>query len=457
MSDPSPGVAPPSTSTAVVKAGDRFTRPLLDAFRRGDAVGMLTQLGIDKLEGGALVAVRTLADLALETRRESISVLGNHEAFVRRTSHGELRQVIMPVRLSLAEKTLYQIPIRKPHDPDSLEPIANLGWWHKENERSGKRGRKPIWKDAEQTSAEVSYQGFLRLNGVAGCAVGQPPHVMVDGVARTNPYVQRTELSAGRLGDIVRVVIALTVVGPTPATGNPVVVNYTLDYDPAKDLQHMLAKVADDHPDECYLLDETELPTGEEKKPGWKFVPLYGGVGYYCNLRTDGVKEVYAEFVNLLQNAVKKAQTIARRNAMKSHPALAFHTVEVDKNGRAIIPIVGWAGDRSTMDKWTGLVSRLARGQTIDIEAEEVRDVSETYDPEQHRAGGGAGHVDAPGTVTEIDPDVAEKNRLIEQIDGAIPLLSPASVTSLGYDPAKQTVLQLREVLAKVNSILDAS
>ncbi len=31
----------------------------------------------------------------------------------------------------------------------------------------------------------------LRLNAVAGCAVGQPPHVMVDGEERTNPYVER--------------------------------------------------------------------------------------------------------------------------------------------------------------------------------------------------------------------------------------------------------------------------
>lgn len=436
--DPKP---PPTTALA---PAERFTRPLLEAFRRGDVTGLLAQLGLDKLDGPTAVAVRTLAELGVETRRESISVLGAHEAFVRRTRAGDLRQVIMPVRLSLADKTLYQIPIRKPHDPETGELIT--GNWKTWQDRTRKKAE---WKDAVQTSAEVSYQGYLRLNGVAGCAVGSPPTVMVDGEPRTNPYLQRADMGNGRLGDIIRVVIALTVVGPTPATGNPVVVNYTLDYDPSKDLQHMLAKVADDHPNECYLIDESDV----EKKPGWKFVPLYGGVGYHVNLRVEAVRGVYAEFVNLLQNALKKAQTIARRNAMKSHPALAVHTCEVDKNGRAVVPVVGWAGDQSAMDKWTALVSRLSRGQTIDVEAV---DVTETYDPEKHRAGGGAGGVDVPGTTASgLDPEVEERNRLIEQIDDALPLCSTSLIASLGYNPAKMNADELREVLARMNAHLD--
>lgn len=442
MSDPAP--TPPPT-TALTK--ERFSRPLLDAFRRGDVAGLLGIMGLDKLEGPTALAVRNLAELAVETRRESVSVLGAHDVFFRRTSSGELRQVLAPVRLSLAEKTLYQIPVREPHDPDTLKPITNLAWWHKENERDGKRGRKPLWKDTVQTSAEVSYQGFLRLNGVAGCAVGQPPTVMVDGVERTNPYLQRVELPAGRLGDIIRVVIAVTVVGPTPATGNPVVVNYTLDYDPSKDLQHMLAKVADQHPDDCYLENAEDV----EKKKSWAFVPLYGGVGYHCNLRAEKVRDVYAEFTNMLGMALKKAQTVARRNAMKSHPALAIHTVEVDAHGRAIVAVTGWAGDQSAMERWTKIVSRLARGQTIEAD---VIDVQESYDPDKHASGG---DVDTAGTTAEVDPAIGERNRLIEAIDNGIALLTPAQVATLPYDPATMTAAELKEVLGKINGILDAT
>ncbi len=444
MSDPNPPPASstPPAATAIAKTGDKFARPLLEAFRRGDARAMLSQLGLDSLEGPAALAVHTLADLGIETRRESVSVLGNHEAFVRRTRSGDLRQVIMPVRLSLADKTLYQIPIKKPHDPDTGEVITgNYKTWQE------KTRKRAVWKEAVQTSAEVSYQGFLRLNGVAGCAVGQPASVMVDGVERTNPYLQRADMGGGRLGDIIRVVIALTVVGPTPATGNPVVVNYTLDYDPAKDLQHMLAKVADDHPNECFLVDEADV----EKRPGWKFVPLYGGVGYYVNLRVEAVRGVYAEFVNILQNGLKKAQTIARRNAMKSHPALAVHTVEVDKHGRAIVAITGWAGDQSAMDRWTNIVSRLSRGQAIEAESVEV---VETYDATKDRAGDGAAG-DAGGGLVDIDPDVAERNRLVETIDDAIALVPPSVLAGLAYNPGKMTTDELRAVLGKINSHLD--
>lgn len=439
MSEPTPSPAP----TTALAAGDRFSRPLLEAFRRGDVTGLLANLGLDKLDGPLALAVRTLAELGVETRRESIHVLGAHEVFVRRTRGGDLRQVIMPVRLSLADKTLYQLPIRKPHDPDTNEVIA--GNWKAWQDKTRK---KAVWKDVVQTSAEVSYQGYLRLNGVAGCAVGSPPTVMVDGEARTNPYLQRAVMPDGRLGDIIRVVICQTVVGPTPATGNPVVVNYTLDYDPSKDLQHMLARVADDHPDECYLVDESDV----EKRPGWKFVPLYGGVGYHVNLRVEAVRGVYAEFVNLLQNALKKAQTIARRNAMKSHPALAIHTVEVDKHGRAVVGVVGWAGDQSAMERWTSLVSRLSRGQTIDAEAVEL---TEAYDPEQHRAGGGAGVDVGARAESGLDPEVAEKNRLIEQIDDALPLLSTSVIAGLNYAPAKNSTDELRDILAKINNALD--
>ena len=430
--------------TAALAKGEKFTRPLIEAFRRGDAAGMLLQLGLDKIEGPAALAVRTLAELGIETRRESISVLGSHEAFVRRTAGGDLRQVIMPVRLSLAEKTLYQIPIRKPHDPDTGEVVnGNYKAWQE------KTRKKCVWQEVVQTSAEVSYQGFLRLNGVAGCAVGQPPSVMVDGVERTNPYLQRVDIGNGRLGDIIRVVIALTVVGPTPATGNPVVVNYTLDYDPAKDLQHMMASVADDNPNDCYLVDESDL----EKKPGWKFVPLYGGVGYYVNLRTEAVRKVYAEFTNILQNGLKKAQTIARRNAMKSHPALAYHTVEVDRSGRAVVAIVGWAGDQSAMDRWTQLISRLSRGQTI--EAESVS-VSEVYDAEKHRAGEADGVDTAPpAAATGIDPELERKNLLIESIDNVLPLLPNSAIGTLGYTPATMSYEELQSVLARCNAILD--
>ena len=48
-----------------------------------------------------------------------------------------------------------------------------------------------------------------------------------------------------------------------------------------------------------------------------------------------------------------------------------------------------------------------------------------------------------------------ERNRLIEQIDDALPLCSSSTIASLGYNPAKMNADELREVLARINAHLD--
>ena len=456
MSDPTaPSTPGPSTALAVRFEGVKLDRAGMDALRRGDRAGLLRSFGIvladapESLRAG----LERVAELAMELRRSSVAVLGNSEAFVRRTASGSLSQVLMPVTLKLADKTLFQIPKRTPLDPDG-NPVGNIDKW-----KAANPNKRIQWKDVPQKAADVTYPGLLRINGVAGCAVGQPPSVMVDGEPRTNPYVERTVRADAQLGDIRRVVIAVIVVGPAPATGNPVVVNYTLDYDPAKDLHHMLAEVSSKHPDECILSDEQEVRDAE-RKPGWKFTPIYGGVGYHYNLRCDEIAGVYADFINLLQNAVKKAQTVARRNAMKAHPATAFHTVEVDSAGRAVVPVIGWASNDAAMVRWQEMCERLARGlplpETADVE---VISVESKYDAKKDVTGDRS--IDPTVSATGDDgagPEDTfdEHERLIEQIDRGIAMLKdPARVARLNYEPDRMNDEQLAHCLETLNQMLD--
>lgn len=403
----------------------KMSHKALEALRAGNVNALIRALDTD--DNTSLLM--RLAKLAIEIRRESVAVIGTHEAFVRHTKDGSLHQVIRPVKLSIAEGTIYKIP----------------KWTKRENGSWGE-----VWPE----EAMVTFPGLVRQNAVAGCAVGQPPTVVVDGEQKTNPYVQRAPAPGGRLGDIVRVVIAVTVVGPAPATGNPVVVNYTLDYDPSKDLLHMLSKVSGDAPQECYLLDEVEYAEKKEVgdvPAGWKYVPLFGGVGYFFNLRIKDVRKVYKDYVGIAQNAVKKAQTVARRNAMRSHPAFV-HQVVPDENGIAIIPVVGWAGDASTMDRWQGIQDRLARGQSLNIDDAEVIDVESEYEVVDEKPVEAQAAEESP----QIDPELAERNKIISQIDEGIGLLSPSEITSLEYDPDKLNADELKTVLAKLNAIVDA-
>lgn len=463
----------PPTELAVVR------RDLLASFRRGDIPAMLMQLNLGGAPPELLPGIRTLAELAIAVRRESVATLGTHEAFVRRTPAGDLHQVVQGVRLSLADKTLYQIPIRRPHTLDG-EEIGNLDAWKKANPST-----RYTWKEIPQASAEVTYQGYLRQNAVAGCAVGSPPTVMVDGEPKTNPYFQRAVGVNGRPGDIVRVVVAVVVVGPAPATGNPVAVNYVLDYDPSKDLLHMLGDCAEKHPDDCYLIDESQVeaelaarasvappgpsqssdtskPAPSRARSSWTFVPLYGGVGYLVNLRVEAVRAAYQKFTGILQDAQKKAQTVARRNAMRAHPALAIHTVTLDGTGSAVVGVTGWAMDQSAMARWMKIQERIARGLELGPELE-VISVAESYDAERHAAGADAADPEARVAAeaeTTATTTAQECNLLIEHIDTALGLLTPAQaqqVADLGYaDPAKLDLAQLRAIAVAVNRFLEA-
>ena len=411
-----------------------FPPEALAALRRGDAGGLLTALGPAGPEREA-----QLAQLALELRRESVAVIGSHEAFVRHTNTGSLLQVIRPVRLALADRTLYQMTTKRPYFKGTNEIAPR-----------GTDKNRVEWRSVPVTPgvAELTYQGYMRVNAVAGCAVVQPATVVVDGERRTNPYVERVPTANGRLGDIQRIVVGVAVVGPTPATGTPVAVTYTLDYDPAKDLQHMLAQLAEDEPEECYLVDDE---SGYEKRAGWKYTPLHGGVGFYYNLRNKAVIAIMADFVNLLQNAMKKASTVARRNAMRNHPALGVQSVCIDDQGVALLPVVGWAGDQQAADRWASLMAQLARGQDVQDQVQTITLEPEAYDPSKHNNA----TPDAARPVEEADPAAAERNRLIAQIDEGLNLLGPAQVAGLGYRPEAASVEELRATLARMNSMLD--
>jgi len=436
------------------KGDTPWPKAMPDALRRGD-LKALVDLLIGDLPAGEPTerekALRTgaerLGSLAIELRRNNVAVIGNHEAFVRHTSQGDIEQVIRPVRLSTADKTLYQMTKNVMFKKGTNEQFYGS---YKENKNSVEWRAVPIVKGV----AELTYQGYVRVNAVAGCAVIQPSTVVVDGEKRTNPYVERAKGINGRLGDIQRIVVGIAVVGPTPATGTPTCVTYTLDYDPAKDLLHMLGDLAADEKAGgcCHLVMEDE-----PREKGWGYTPLYGGMGFTYNLRSPEVLDVMQKFVNILENAMKKASTVARRNAMRNHPALGVQTVAVDDNNMATIPVVGWAGARDVSDKWEALMARLARGE-VAAEIEQVA-YEDKYDPVRH--GGAEGEkprekaIDAD-VAPAIPPEQEERNRLVQQIDEGIGVLKPSQVKDLNYNPAAP-LEELRAVLAKMNALADAS
>lgn len=370
----------------------------------------------EALDAPAKTVCAAMASAIKALHNQDVAAIGNHEAFVRRSPHnGQLRQVMRPVRLSLRDGTLYNF----------------------------------------KGTTKLTYEGFCRINAVVGAHVGLSRTVYVGGEEHVNPYVERMEGKGGRLGDIRRVVVAVMVIGPSPDTGNVVAVNYLLDYDPAKDLQHMLATLAEKHPADCFLIPEQFF----EPERGWHWVPAAGGVGYAHNLTAPEVCKTYQKYINIVQNAAKKAQTVARRNAMRSHPAFAQHSVEImSANDWAVrVPVVGWAVEGEAQQQWADVADRMAKGQAIDVDHIDIdtEDVSEVYDPErddERAAGAATGH-----EASEADEATVERNLLISRIDDGVALLSPSKAEEYNarLRDAGGDYDQLKALLSALNAELD--
>ena len=468
------------------------TRQALAALARGDTAGLMQAFNNDPA---------ALAQFAIETRRQNVATLGAHDAFVRRTANGAIRQIIRPVKLSTKDGTLYQIgggTKKRPVDPETGRWIGKCDVQEWQN----KNGRRVRWEEVEVPTdgpAILTHEGLQRCNEVVGASIVSPPTVVVDGERRTNPYVDRAPSKTG-LGDVRRIVLCTSVVGFAPATGNPVVVNYTLDYDPAKELAHMLAKIADDSPEDCYLTTEAEAEAerqGDNGRTRWQFHSLYAGVGYFYDLRLDAVRRAYREFIQILAFATRKAQTVCLRNAMKRHPAFSRHHAITDDRGEAIIPVIGWTSEGDALDQVQRIGEALRRGDTglDDVEAQVV-DVDEVYEPEgdadaeaaaqrvlsppQEEAGGSlldqvsvaredreAQLAEAvpvqsaiPGTSTKGKP-VAEaggahrRNVLLDKVAQGMDYLTAEQARSLP-DPTTLDEDALRGVLTQINTMLDA-
>lgn len=494
--------------------------PLEKAFRRGDVVEMSKQASIlhgsawDDLEQPVKNALALVSRGAIETRRQNVRMIGDAEAFVRTLPNGrEIEQIGRAVTLSIDGGDLYQI---------------TKTTWMKASEAEAKgltildRGRSGKFADKVKVRVKMAtpqMQALNKINSVVGLSVANPPTVFVDGKEQANPYIQRApvsdDLSAGLPGDLMRIVVAVMVVGATPATGNMSGAQYVLDYEPGRDFQHALGQLAtgknkygDDLgggvKDHCLLVTAKRArkmieARADDMSEDWAFFPLVGGVGYLHNLAHPAILDAYRDYTSLLQFATRKAQTVARRNAMLHHPALgSYRTILTDDNGEARISVIGWAGGAKAMAEYADVADRISRGIGLP-ENFEVIEADGKYDPdsddhvpeEEDAAEQGIAQVrqqeEAPKARAKFNeddtessaeenycngcgyhfkececsddeskpPEVDEKRAaLLAHIDGGIEHLTPEEARSLGYDPTSNTTEQLQAIKARLDKLM---
>lgn len=426
---------------------------LITALRRGDRDGVLHAFGIAPNACGE--RVQQMAALLIEWRRMSVATIGAHEVFHRRTEVGDLKQVVAPVKLSLSDGTLYRMPAKHERRLKS------------DPSRFASRTAKPyevLWVPVydDPMEARLTAAGYNRLNEVAGCSVALPDTVAVDGRREGNPYVARTDDD-----DLRRIVLQVNVAGPAPLTGNIVVVQYVLDLDVRADLLQMLMNIAKnqswrnkqdaDHPDApieddaagggsdpVQLVPRGAFDAFAAERPGyWHWLPLYGGVGLAHNLGHPEVRKSYDKYISLLENAYRKAQTIARRNAMRMHPALSHQVVRLNSEADPSCTVrgVGWTMSDADTDRYTRALDQLARGEVApDVEVVEhrhaydpVADNERPFDaPEPTDEGEAEAETEAEA---EASREVQELNAIRAEIDEIVLDLSGRAIQAIGYPP----------------------
>jgi hypothetical protein len=390
-----------------------------------EALGDIGEFAEPQNDNFALrAALFRACELAIAHRKADVRVLGTAEAFVRSFGEdGMLEQVIRGVSLSLHDGTLYQRTKR----------VHNGNEWVEEVEPSPHR-------------AFLKAAAYDRLNGTAGCTVVMPKRVAYDGEEVPNPHRVRLRRGDGRLGEVELVVMAVRVIGMSPMTGAPAVLDYTLEYQPMVELRAALQELSESaiHAESAavQMVSEDDL----RRQPGWRYIPLAGGVGYVCQLSHAAVRRCFTRYARTNADAIRWASTYARRNALRAHPAFAgVSNVAIDRNGHALVPMVGWTGDAAAMTAWQRLVQALVAGEAppADVEHVELQEQVELTDVEPETA--------APITTPE-EQEMLRKNALIEQID-ALMIRLPASRLRAAIPPGYPADLSEDDLAALLSSL----
>ena len=309
-------------------------------------------------------------DYALQLRRKNTAVLGRDEAFLVRDGAQQVRCVKANVRLTVEDGHMYRVQ----------------GNWN------------------------VTANGYTRINQVAGVTIVQPEEIVVAGETHENPYL---EMHPERPGVLLRVHTRVLTVGRS-ATGQPVAIDYRLKWDPNLYLAQALKGITvwiDDpsgakkngrprrvktSPADA-VRDMLESEYRDERAAGalkgWGFLPLSSVgddfLGIAFNVRHPTVAEKVGDQVNLVAFAERRAQTIARRNALRHHPSIAVtrvnpRDVKENSDGRPVsgwvdVPVYAWPPDDRSVREVADMVVNGTQGTAPNVTSAQV--VDEAADP----------------------------------------------------------------------------
>ena len=255
-----------------------------------------------------------LAALVRAVMDQKVASLGDGTVFVRKDGNGEVRAVQGTMKLSEAKGEVYSIPAGKD---------------------------KP-------RKYSVTASGYFALNRIAGLSILTPAAVDVPGVGKVpNPYIVRERDAVSGREWTVGVWVKKAAVGYSPI-GNLVVTVQTLYLDlHTYFIQDLLGKLK--WKPECGKV-MLETAVDDDMRKTHLILPYQYGLVVAADISKSDVLTILDTHIQRQRFAERVATTIAERNALKKHPAMAVTQVLPDQHGNAAVPVFGWRHDLTASD-----------------------------------------------------------------------------------------------------------
>lgn len=162
---------------------------------------------------------------------------------------------------------------------------------------------------------EISAIGYNYINKFAEISILSPDNIQISDSKVNNPYI-----IYDKGGAISRAIYKCIAYGIGP-NGNRVLSAATVDYNPDSILLKDLTYIVSNDYEAGKITKETLLSENERLSGYW--LPLKDDLIIYCNLENSDINRAFSEYANNKAYADRIVQTIAKRNALKSHPALS--------------------------------------------------------------------------------------------------------------------------------------
>lgn len=242
-----------------------------------------------------------------ELEKKEIATLGDGQVFIKRTPSGAIKSICAKMKLEEVKGELADI----------------------------------------QGNITITAAGYNSLNRIASISVITPEKLTLpEGRVVVNPY----PIFDPQSGTIEKVWTRKLAIGYAPS-GNLVITSTTLLYDiKLYFIQDLVKKIK--YNKAAGKITIESVITDTEKKIGI-YTPVQGPMGVWANLENKDALTCFETFIQNKLFGDRKAQTVAERNVLKKHPALAFSKVQAtgtEKHHEAYIQVIGWNNDLTEED-----------------------------------------------------------------------------------------------------------